>query len=93
MYRIIEVPQTASGVPPLCPSRFHRTSIHTILDERYNPVVRAYMLEIAAIIIIVLTIPIWLPMVVGIVTSLISFGFMAVFWLIFIVAVLFLIFA
>jgi hypothetical protein len=51
------------------------------------------MLEIAAIIIIVLTIPIWLPMVVGIVTSLISFGFMAVFWLIFIVAVLFLIFA
>jgi hypothetical protein len=49
------------------------------------------MLEIAAIIIIVLTIPIWLPMVAGIVTSLISFGFMAVFWLIFIVAVLYLI--
>jgi hypothetical protein len=69
------------------------TPIHTILGERYDPVVRAYMLEIAAIIIIVLTIPIWLPMVAGIVTSLISFGFMAVFWLIFIAAVLYLIFA
>ena len=22
------------GVPPTCPSRFHRTPIHTILDER-----------------------------------------------------------
>ena len=49
------------------------------------------MLEIAAIIFIILTIPLWLPLVAGIVTSLLSFGFMAVFWLIFIAAVLYLI--
>ena len=49
------------------------------------------MLEIAAIIFIVLTIPLWPPLVVGIVTSLLSFGFMALFWLIFIAAVLYLI--
>ncbi len=48
------------------------------------------MLEIAAIIFIVLTIPLWLPLVAGIVTNLLSFGFMALFWLIFIVAVIFL---
>ncbi len=52
---------------------------------------KVYMLEIAAIIFIVLTIPLWLPLVVGIVTSLLSFGFMALFWLIFIAAVLYLI--
>ena len=51
------------------------------------------MLEIVAIIFIVLTIPLWLPLVAGIVTSLLSFGFMAIFWLIFIAAVLYLILA
>jgi hypothetical protein len=50
------------------------------------------MLEIVAIIFIVLTIPLWLPLVTGIVASLLSFGFMAIFWLIFIAAVLYLIF-
>ena len=49
------------------------------------------MLEIAAIIFIVLTIPLWLPLVAGIVTSLLSFGFMAILWLIIIVAALYLI--
>jgi hypothetical protein len=49
------------------------------------------MLEIVAIIFIVITIPIWLPLVIGIIMSLLSFGFMAVFWLIFIAAVLYLI--
>ena len=49
------------------------------------------MLEIVAIIFIVLAIPLWLPLVIGIITSLLSFGFMAVFWLIFIAAVLYLI--
>ena len=49
------------------------------------------MLEIVAIIFIVLTIPLWLPLVIGIITSLLRFGFMAVFWLIFIAAVLYLI--
>ena len=48
------------------------------------------MLEIAAIIFIVLTIPLWLPLVAGIVTSLLSFGFMAGFWLILIGVVIFL---
>ena len=51
---------------------------------------KIYMLEIAAIIFIVLTIPLWLPLVAGIVTSLLSFGFMAVFWLILIGVVIFL---
>ena len=51
------------------------------------------MLEIVAVIFIVLTIPLWLPLVAGIVTSLLSFGFMAIFWLIFIAAVLYLILA
>ena len=49
------------------------------------------MLEIVAIIFIVITIPIWLPLAIGIIMSLLSFGFMAVFWLIFIAAVLYLI--
>ena len=49
------------------------------------------MLEIIAIIVIVITIPLWLPLVAGIVTSLLSFGFMAILWLIIIVAALYLI--
>ncbi len=66
--------------------------MHTILDERLVIFFgKVYMLEIAAIILIVLTIPLWLPLVVGIVTSLLSFGFMALFWLIFIAAALYLI--
>jgi len=50
------------------------------------------MLEIAAIIFLVLTIPIWLPMTIGIFTSLLRFGFMAVFWLVLIAAAFYLIF-
>ena len=49
------------------------------------------MLEIIAIIVIVITIPLWVPLVAGIVTSLLSFGFMAILWLIIIVAALYLI--
>ena len=49
------------------------------------------MLEIVAIIIVVLTIPLWLPMVTGIVMSLIRFGFMAFVWLMLIAAVLYLV--
>ena len=48
------------------------------------------MLEIIAIILIVITIPLWLPLVTGIIMSLISFGFMAIIWLVFILAVLYL---
>ena len=48
------------------------------------------MLEIIAIILIVITIPLWLPLVTGIIMSLISFGFMAILWLVFILAVLYL---
>ena len=51
------------------------------------------MLEIIAIIVIVITIPLWLPLVTGIIMSLISFGFMAVLWLIIIVAALYLLLA
>ena len=72
-------------------SRFHLGILRIILDGRFVIFVRAYMLELVAIIFIVLTIPLWLPLVAGIVTSLISFGFMAVFWLIFIATVLYLI--
>ena len=48
------------------------------------------MLEIIAIILIVITIPLWLPLVTGIIMSLISFGFMAILWLVFILAVIYL---
>ena len=51
------------------------------------------MLEIIAIILVVITIPLWLPLVTGIIMSLISFGFMAIFWLVFILAVLYLLLA
>jgi hypothetical protein len=51
------------------------------------------MLEIIAIILVVITIPLWLPLVTGIIMSLISFGFMAIFWLAFILAVLYLLLA
>jgi hypothetical protein len=51
------------------------------------------MLEIIAIILIVITIPLWLPLVTGIIMSLISFGFMAILWLVFILAVLYLLLA
>ncbi len=57
-----------------------------------NPFARPCMLEIAAIIFLVLTIPIWLPMTIGIFTSLLRFGFMAVFWLVLIAAAFYLIF-
>ena len=57
------------------------------------------MLEILAIIFLVVTLPIWLPIVIGFVmgligiaVSLISFGFIAIFWIIFIAAVIYLIF-
>ena len=73
------------------PLQFHLRLLHTILDERLGIFSgKVYMLEIAAIIFIVLTIPLWLPLVAGIVTSLLSFGFMAVFWLILIGVVIFL---
>ena len=51
------------------------------------------MLEIAAIIFLILTSPIWIPIVWGLIVSLFSFGFMALFWVIFVIAVLYLIFA
>ena len=85
------IEQKVFGMHPFFELRYHFTPIHTTVDERYGLFVRAYMLEIVAIIFIVLTIPLWLPLVTGIVASLLSFGFMAVFWLIFIAAVLYLI--
>ena len=71
--------------------RFHLSVLHITLADRKESIARTHMLEIAAIIFLVLTIPFWLPLAAGIVTSLISFGFMAAFWLIFIFVVLYLI--
>ncbi len=50
------------------------------------------MLEIAAIIFLIVTAPFWIPIVWGLLVGMVSFGFMAIFWVIFIVAVLYLIF-
>ena len=44
------------------------------------------MLEIAAIVFIVITVPLWFPLVI----SVLSFGFMMVFWLILIAVVIYL---
>lgn len=71
-------------------SRFHLGVLRIILYGRFVIFVRAYMLEIVAIILIVITIPLWLPLVTGIIMSLISFGFMAILWLVFILAVIYL---
>lgn len=51
------------------------------------------MLEIAAIVFIVITAPLWLPLVMSVLSfglSVLSFGFQLVFWLILIGVVLFL---
>jgi hypothetical protein len=55
------------------------------------------MLEIAAIVFIVITVPLWLPLVISVlsfmvalVISVLSFGFMMVFWLVLIAVVIFL---
>ena len=50
------------------------------------------MLEIAAIIFLIVTAPFWIPIVWGLLVGMLNFGFMAIFWVIFIVAVLYLIF-
>jgi len=34
IFYIRYLPDPTPGAPPTCPSRFHRTPIHTILDER-----------------------------------------------------------
>tara|TARA_B100000575_G_C23061466_1_gene611103 strand:+ start:826 stop:981 length:156 start_codon:yes stop_codon:yes gene_type:complete len=51
------------------------------------------MLEVAAIIFLILTSPIWVPILWGLIVSLLSFGFVALFWIIFVIAILYLIFA
>ena len=83
---------------PTFPSRFHLTLIHTILPERFGVFPgKAYMLEIAAIVFIVITVPLWFPLVISVlsfmvalVIRLLSFGFMMVFWLVLIAVVIFL---
>ena len=86
------------GYPPLSQGWFHLTPIHTILLERFGVFPgKAYMLEIAAIVFIVITAPLWFPLVISVlsfmvalVIRLLSFGFMMVFWLVLIAVVIFL---
>jgi hypothetical protein len=86
------------GVHPLAQGWFHLTPIHTILLERFGVFPgKAYMLEIAAIVFIVITVPLWFPLVISVlsfmvalVIRLLSFGFMMVFWLVLIAVVIFL---
>ena len=69
---VVIIEQNPPPVHPLSRGWFHCTPIHTILLERFGVFPgKAYMLEIAAIVFIVITVPLWLPLVI----SVLSFGF------------------
>ena len=50
------------------------------------------MLEIAVVVFLIITAPYWIPILWGLVVGLLGFGFMVIFWSIFLIAIIYLIF-